>query len=336
MKKKQTKSEPNPEQKELLLQQYGDARGLYVRLCQEVRDEIAHMLEARNPPIQCSSILIRIKDANSFLEKLDRKLYENPLEEMTDLAGVRVVVYRSSDIAGVVRMIRDEFHLHQHVDKTELLGDSDMGYGGTHLVISLGSKYGGARVKDINKLKCEVQVRTVLQDAWATMSHSLVYKPTTSLPQAMLRQFNNLSSVLEVADNGFEHLLSARDKLKQQAISESTSHDFLDLRVSVERIEQYSRQKYKPLRIDRYWQEKLVADLANVPGFARMRDVHLAVERARGAVERYKGERPDLFGTATDHLTKSIGFVSVDFRAVHPFSAVTMEAFDRHGSLVLP
>lgn len=322
-----------PEQKNEFSIAYESLKPKYEALCKEVSSIIGFFF-SENKQYKYASITYRTKDTESFLGKLDRKLYLEPFDEIDDFAGVRVVLYRISDIPVIESFLAEEFSVKKVENKSKQLGASEMGYGGTHMVVSLGSNYNGAKHRGIKKLRCEIQIRTVLQDAWSTISHSLLYKTHLSMPINMQREFNNLSSLLEIADSNFERIIRDKEVLAAEAREESQRSSFLTLPISVERLAEYSASKFPNLPIDEFWQETLASDIQQIDGFKTLRDIDNAVQNSRRAVEAYKTERPDLFKSSTDHLTKSVGFVSEKFRAIHPFAAATLNAFGRHHHLV--
>jgi ppGpp synthetase/RelA/SpoT-type nucleotidyltranferase len=133
-----------------------------------------------------------VKQVSSLEEKIQRKTYVSPLDQITDLAGVRVVCNYEPDLAAVSYVIRAAFQIEEEIDKSRDLGVEKMGYSGRHLVVTLGDLYLGERYNDIKTLKCG----TVLQDAWATISHNLIYKKETAIPERLRRDINNVASLL--------------------------------------------------------------------------------------------------------------------------------------------
>ena len=62
-------------------------------------------------------------------------------------------------------------------------------------------------------LVCELQLRTVCQNAWSELSHILSYKPDIELPNDIKREVNALSALMEIADNQFQRILDMINKL---------------------------------------------------------------------------------------------------------------------------
>jgi ppGpp synthetase/RelA/SpoT-type nucleotidyltranferase len=170
--------------------------------------EIAYVMKTRlkKTEIEYSSITYRAKELNSFLEKLGRKKYKDPFKEITDLAGVRVVCLYRSDLPAIEEIVRREFKLVEKVDK----GRDSFGYNAVHYLVKLGQEFSGARYDHLKDIICEVQVRTILQHAWATIDEHMVYKKKSSIPGEMSQRINQLSLVLEDADRQFEEIRNER------------------------------------------------------------------------------------------------------------------------------
>lgn len=170
--------------------------------------EVAYCLEKRlrEAQIEYAAISSRAKALDSFLDKIQRKRYRDPLEQVTDLAGVRLVHLYRSDGEKIEAIIRDEFEIIEAASTLDQQGADRFGYGAIHFVVRLGPKSSGARYDDLKELRCEVQVRTAVQDAWAIISHHLVYKREQDVPKALRRKINSLAGLLETADDQFDQI----------------------------------------------------------------------------------------------------------------------------------
>ena len=150
----------------------------------------------------------RTKEIASFQEKIDRpgKKYENPLKELSDLSAIRVIIYYNDDIKKVENILRKEFKIYEaeSIDKSEELLPNEFGYLSSHLVVSLKEPRSIlAEWQPLYQLKAEVQIRTVLQHAWASISHALQYKRRTDIPQQLRRKLFLLAGLFELADEQF-------------------------------------------------------------------------------------------------------------------------------------
>jgi hypothetical protein len=97
-----------------------------------------------------------------------------------------------------------------------------------HFICELGASLAGPRYDDIKNIAFEVQVRTILMDAWANISHYLAYKGEASVPDDLQRDFHALSGLFYVADRHFELFYHESQESKSRAklaITEPGSQD---------------------------------------------------------------------------------------------------------------
>ncbi len=155
--------------------------------------------------IALSQIESRTKTVKSFIEKVTSKgKYANPLEEMTDLVGLRVIVYYPNDVRAVGTLIEREFDIDWA--NSSRRGEDDppdrFGYRSDHYIVltAADERFAG--------LSAEIQVRTVMQHAWAAVDHRIRYK-ADDLPRDLSRRLFRLNALLEIADEQFAGLQHA-------------------------------------------------------------------------------------------------------------------------------
>jgi ppGpp synthetase/RelA/SpoT-type nucleotidyltranferase len=191
-------------------QKYTQLKPSYERLAHEIQFALEKQL--RVAEIEFSAVTHRAKTEESLEKKLKIKSYSNLLEEVTDLAGVRIVYLYSNDFKRIEEIISNEFEVIETVDKIKDQGIDKFGYIAVHFIVHLGGKSSGARYDDLKSLKCEIQVRTVLQDAWAIINHHLMYKREQDVPTHLLRKVNSLAGLLETADYQFDYIRLEREQ----------------------------------------------------------------------------------------------------------------------------
>lgn len=168
----------------------------------------------------------RTKDFNSAKEKIKRKNYKNPEAELMDLSGIRIIAYFESDVIKISNLIENTFNIdyENSLNKDKLLAKDQFGYRSIHYICDLGAVR--ASLPEFNKignLKFEIQIRTVLQHAWAELAHDRDYKFSSGLPLELERKLYLYAGMLEVADKGFDELSQQIDKYIQDF--ESSSED---------------------------------------------------------------------------------------------------------------
>jgi ppGpp synthetase/RelA/SpoT-type nucleotidyltranferase len=153
----------------------------------------------------------RVKTLESFKEKITRpdKNYSDPLNQITDLTGVRIIVLYSDQIQRIEEVVKKEFYIDpkQSIDKSKSLKPDTFGYLSVHYIISINQdKENQADWKEFQGLKAEIQIRTSLQDTWATVSHALQYKHDADVPYNLKRKLFRLAGLFELADEQFQNI----------------------------------------------------------------------------------------------------------------------------------
>jgi putative GTP pyrophosphokinase len=227
------------------LRQFIDARSNYEALCSEVAYILENKLTAAG--IRSAAITKRAKTLKSFAEKISRKHYKGRLDEITDLAGVRVVFLYKKDRRAIERLIEDEFEIIEKVDKNEDRNPDSFGYGALHYLVHIGKKSSGARYDDLKGLICEIQVRTVLQDAWAIFDHHLSYKQEADIPSVLRRKINSLAGLFETADDHFDQLNVERRKYLKRIKKTITGKTKSTQQLNVDSFRELLRNRFPTL-----------------------------------------------------------------------------------------
>ena len=218
----------------------------YEKLCAEVAYIVNRELDKEE--IEFSTITYRAKTLNSFLEKIQRKSYRDPIAEITDFAGVRVVCLYIDDLEKVEKIIAQHFEIVEKIDKLTDRKADQFGYGAIHFIVRLGKNATGARYDDLKNLVCEIQTRTVLQDAWAIIDHHLVYKNESNIPTVLRSRLNLLAGNFKTTDEKFSDLRAEREEyLKRVAASEINSEKFLENELNLDSFVRYAQWKFPEL-----------------------------------------------------------------------------------------
>lgn len=149
----------------------------------------------------------RLKSIESALGKISRKKYDDPVRQMTDLVGVRFVVLLSQNIEVISNIIQAEEawnvinskDFQDEIDRNPKLFD----YQSQHFEVRLKD---ADTIEDILVSKdicCEVQIRTLLQHAYAEMVHDSIYKPVGPVPPKAERQVAKSMALMETTDDLF-------------------------------------------------------------------------------------------------------------------------------------
>lgn len=144
---------------------------------------LAYTIQNKLPP-EAVVVSSRVKSQSSFIKKLERKGWPQfyyPTEVAQDLLGARVVCWFVDDCTGILNFIKSSNHLAMH-DKVEdyIASPKTSGYRSIHILADV--RYDAVRherdkvVVADDKITCEIQIRTKLQDAWGDVTHEFHYK----------------------------------------------------------------------------------------------------------------------------------------------------------------
>ncbi len=184
---------------------------------EQAKNRIQSLLESiiSQKKIVVHAITGRVKAIDSYCEKASDEKYKNPIEEITDYIGFRIICYVQDDVEKIADIITKEFDIDEKnsIDKSKDLGINKVGYRSNHFI----AKMNATRLKlpeysFLKDIVFEIQVRTLLEHTWAEIEHDRNYKFHGVLPEEIRRKLNLLSGVLEVVDDNFNNLSKEIDK----------------------------------------------------------------------------------------------------------------------------
>ncbi|ALS76894.1 hypothetical protein AUC31_17450 [Planococcus rifietoensis] len=148
----------------------------------------------------------RVKEKKSLENKISKKEDKyNELKDITDIVGIRIITYFNIDVDLIAKIIEKEFKIDEENSVDKRITDPDrFGYSSLHFVVEFKEeRLEFIEYKDFKDIKFEIQIRSILQHAWAEIEHDLGYKTKNELPEGIRRDFSRISSLLEIADNEF-------------------------------------------------------------------------------------------------------------------------------------
>ena len=172
----------------------------------------------------------RVKSVESFIEKAlyRNKNYSQPIVNITDQVGVRYVVLTHYDVHKLKQIIEshDQWHvsLDRDYESERLSMPYHFDYQSVHYVITILSdaNFNGCNLKNI---RCEIQLRTLLQHAYAELTHDLLYKSPVRVPADVKRTAGRSAALIEAVDFYFD---STKETIDQYIQKMETVLDMLD------------------------------------------------------------------------------------------------------------
>jgi putative GTP pyrophosphokinase len=153
----------------------------------------------------------RAKSVDRFIQKAVKEengapKYSNPLVQIQDQIGARIVTFYPSDVPAVSATVTHYFHA---IESTHIVpdGDNEFGYVGRHFILLLPSDVTAdfSDIQDVPRF-FELQIKTLFQHAWAEAEHDLGYKPTAELLPLQRRKIAFTAAQAWGADQMFDEL----------------------------------------------------------------------------------------------------------------------------------
>jgi ppGpp synthetase/RelA/SpoT-type nucleotidyltranferase len=174
--------------------------------------------------------------------------YPSPLEQIADLAGARIIAYFPNTLDQVDQMLRYEFQIVERSDKgAELIEEDRLGYQSIHYLVRLTKAR--SRLPEYAAFTdaiAEIQVRTILQHAWAEIEHDIRYKSASVIPFQIRRRFMALAGMLEIADNEFQAIQDADQQLTEEARSRVEEGHLAHVEITPDALKAFLDRKLGP------------------------------------------------------------------------------------------
>ena len=184
---------------EMILEEYREAKPILERMLVEIPALLREAL-AKNG-ILVTAVDARIKTEESLRGKLELKGNKYAtLSDITDIVGGRIITFYTDDVDRIAAIVEQLFEIDwdNSVDKRMLHQLDSFGYNSLHYI---------CRMPEF-PFRFELQLRTTLQHAWASINHDIGYKTGVEIPREYLRRINRLAGILEMADDEFSRIRS--------------------------------------------------------------------------------------------------------------------------------
>jgi ppGpp synthetase/RelA/SpoT-type nucleotidyltranferase len=269
-----------------LIRQYIEQKELYEEYSEVSATLIKTFLINSHIPVY--AIERRTKGIDNLREKISRKRVQGrvykEISDITDLSGVRIIVFFEDDIRRVNDILKGEFQFRRKdlgadtQERKKLL----RGYVSVHSLITL--KTSRARLSEYTRFKglvCEVQVMSVLQHAWAEIEHGIGYKPKireSELERSEIRAlFKKNADLVRRVDKNFVDIRKKHAALLADYSAKVEQRKLLLLPVNNETVRTYLRKRLNRSKIPRsvvvgLMQEAFIYSLKNLSELDRYLD----------------------------------------------------------------
>ena len=182
---------------EAILEEYQSNLQRFREVEQTVKQKLSDTF--REAGLLVAAIESRVKAYDSLAGKLELKGQKyKSLADITDILGLRVITFYIDDVDKVASAVEKLFEIdwENTIDKRKIHEIDSFGYLSLHYICSVpGFSY-----------RFEIQMRTLLQHAWANMDHDTGYKSGVEIPKRYLRNMSRLAGMLELVDDEFSKI----------------------------------------------------------------------------------------------------------------------------------
>ncbi len=194
-------------------------------LC-NIENRLHHTIHLASNPTYKS----RVKSFNSYYRKVLRlkadEAEKSNFVPLTDMMGIRVICAFLEDLSEVERQVKESFDVREVEYKGAEQNFREFGYESVHILIAIPADCMPLEnsLPLPENIVCEIQIRTILQDAWAEVEHELVYKTEfTPFDLPLKRKLASMNASLSLADIIFQEIRDYQKKLQGEVESRRAS-----------------------------------------------------------------------------------------------------------------
>ena len=152
----------------------------------------------------------RLKKPSSIARKLEKLGHEVTVENMTkhlsDIAGIRVLCAYIDDIYEIARMLAHQKDVEIITVKDYIKHPKDNGYRSYHMIVEIPVYFSD----DVRPVRCEIQIRTIAMDFWATLDHDMQYKKQVEDAEQIMQELKECADIIHQTD---EKMMRLRERI---------------------------------------------------------------------------------------------------------------------------
>ena len=142
----------------------------------------------------------RIKEPKSIVKKMEKKKYDktylNLIEKINDIAGIRIVCTLKDDIFFIRDLVKQIPDIHILKEKDYVTNPKESGYSSYHMIVEVPVKLTQKTIY----VKCEIQIRTLAMDFWASFEHKVKYKTKNDVNPKMSKELVSCAKMINKFD----------------------------------------------------------------------------------------------------------------------------------------
>ena len=152
----------------------------------------------------------RLKKPSSIARKLEKLGHEVSVESMTkhlsDIAGIRVLCAYIDDIYEIARMLAHQQDVQIITVKDYIKQPKDNGYRSYHMIVEIPVYFSD----EVRPVRCEIQIRTIAMDFWATLDHDMQYKKQVEDAEQIMQELKECADIIHQTD---EKMMRLRERI---------------------------------------------------------------------------------------------------------------------------
>ena len=172
----------------------------------------------------------RTKKVASIISKAKRLNMKDIEEEMEDIAGIRIMCQFVEDIYTIVELIKNRSDMTVVYEKDYIENFKDSGYRSYHVII----KYPIHSIAGSKEILCEIQIRTLAMNFWATIEHSLKYKYEHYIPENLAVRLRRAADAAFLLDQEMSEI--REDIMKAQVMYQVKSITLRDVLSKIQEL----------------------------------------------------------------------------------------------------
>ena len=191
-----------------LLAQYDHLLPVFTQMEKVIPEKLKEIFDDAGLIVAALEHRVKTKDSLAGKLRLKGGKYQE-IFDITDLVGIRVITFYIDDVDKVASIVDRLFDIDwdNSIDKRKAHEIDSFGYLSLHYICRIPeSAYSDPEHPEVNRIRFEVQMRTVLQHAWANMNHDTGYKSGVEIPKVYLRNLSRLAGMLELVDDEFSRI----------------------------------------------------------------------------------------------------------------------------------